>query len=94
MHVVVGTSLFQILFTCIEVTFLQATTNHSVDFLLAVLLLVGSTVGAQIGTVFGRKLKGEQLKVLLAAIVLLVTIKIVFDLTLTPSLLISQAGGH
>jgi uncharacterized membrane protein YfcA len=94
MHVVVGTSLFQILFTCIEVTFLQATTNHSVDFLLAVLLLVGSTVGAQIGTVFGRKLKGEQLKVLLATIVLIVTIKIVFDLTLTPSLLISQAGGH
>jgi uncharacterized protein len=94
MHVVVGTSLFQILFTCIEVTFLQATTNHSVDFLLAVLLLVGSTVGAQVGTVFGRKLKGEQLKVLLAAIVLLVTVKIVFELTLTPSLLISQAGGH
>jgi len=94
MHVVVGTSLFQILFTCIEVTFLQATTNHSVDFLLAVLLLVGSTVGAQIGTVFGRKLKGEQLKVLLATIVLIVTVKIVFDLTLTPSLLISQAGGH
>jgi uncharacterized protein len=94
MHVVVGTSLFQILFTCIEVTFLQAYTNHSVDFLLAVLLLVGSTVGAQIGTVFGRKLKGEQLKVLLAAIVLLVTVKIVFELTLTPALLISQAGGH
>jgi len=94
MHVVVGTSLFQILFTCIEVTFLQAYTNHSVDFLLAVLLLVGSTIGAQVGTVFGRKLKGEQLKVLLAAIVLLVTVKIVFELTLTPSLLISQAGGH
>jgi uncharacterized membrane protein YfcA len=94
MHVVVGTSLFQILFTCIEVTFLQATTNHSVDFILAVLLLVGSTVGAQIGTVFGRKLKAEQLKILLAGIVLIVTVKIVFDLTLTPSLLISQAGGH
>ena len=94
MHVVVGTSLFQILFTCIEVTFLQAYTNHTVDFLLAVLLLVGSTIGAQVGTVFGRKLKGEQLKVLLAAIVLIVTVKIVFDLTLTPSLLISQVGGH
>jgi uncharacterized protein len=94
MHVVVGTSLFQILFTCIEVTFLQAYTNHSVDFLLAVLLLVGSTVGAQIGTVFGRKLKGEQLKVLLAGIVLLVTVKIIFELTLTPSLLVAQMGGH
>ena len=94
MHVVVGTSLFQILFNCIEVTFLQATTNHSVDFILAVLLLLGSTVGAQVGAVFGRKLKGDQLKVVLASIVLMVTIKIVFDLTLTPSLLLAQAGGH
>jgi uncharacterized membrane protein YfcA len=94
MHVVVGTSLFQILFNCIEVTFLQATTNHSVDFILAVLLLLGSTVGAQVGAVFGRKLKGEQLKVILASIVLAVTIKIVFELTLTPALLLAQAGGH
>jgi uncharacterized protein len=94
MHVVVGTSLFQILFTCIEVTFLQAYTNHSVDFVLAVLLLLGSTVGAQVGAVFGRKLKADQLKILLAGIVLAVTVKIVFELTLTPSLLISQAGGH
>jgi len=94
MHVVVGTSLFQILFNCIEVTFLQAYTNHNVDFILAVLLLLGSTVGAQIGAVFGRKLKGEQLKVILAAIVLAVTVKIIFELTLTPSLLLSQGGGH
>ena len=94
MHVVVGTSLFQILFTCIEVTFLQAYTNHSVDFVLAVLLLLGSTIGAQVGAVFGRKLKADQLKILLAVIVLVVTVKIVFELTLTPSLLISQAGGH
>ncbi|MBI4680547.1 MAG: sulfite exporter TauE/SafE family protein [Nitrospirae bacterium] len=94
MHVVVGTSLFQILFNCIEVTFLQAYTNHTVDFILAVLLLLGSTIGAQVGTVFGRKLKGEQLKVILAVIVLVVTVKIIFELTLTPSLLLAQAGGH
>ncbi len=94
MHVVVGTSLFQILFTCIEVTFLQAYTNHNVDFILAVLLLLGSTVGAQIGTVLGRKLKGDQLKILLSAIVLAVTVKIVLELTLTPSSLIAQVGGH
>jgi hypothetical protein len=94
MHVVVGTSLFQILFNCIEVTFLQAYTNHTVDFILAVLLLLGSTVGAQIGAVFGRKLKGEHLKVILAVIVLAVTVKIVFELTLNPSLLLGQAGGH
>lgn len=94
MHVVVGTSLFQILFTCIEVTFLQAYTNHTVDFVLAVLLLVGSTVGAQIGTVLGKKLKGDQLRVLLALIVLVVTVKIIFDLTMTPSLLLAQTAGH
>lgn len=94
MHVVVGTSLFQILFNCIEVTFLQATTNHNVDFILAVLLLLGSTVGAQVGAVFGRKLKGEQLKVILASIVLAVTVKMVFELTLPPALLLAQSGGH
>ena len=94
MHVIVGTSLFQILFTCIEVTFLQSYTNHTVDFTLAVLLLIGSTIGAQIGTVFGRKLKGEQLKILLAAIVLVVTVKMIFELTLEPSLLLSLKGGH
>lgn len=94
MHVVVGTSLFQILFNCIEVTFLQAYTNHNVDFILAVLLLLGSTIGAQAGAVFGRKLKGEQLKIILAVIVLVVTVKIVFELTLTPSLLLGQGGGH
>ena len=94
MHVVVGTSLFQILFNCIEVTFLQAYTNHSVDFILAVLLLLGSTIGAQVGTVFGRKLKADQLKVILAGIVLLVTVKIVFDLTLSPSLMLGLGGGH
>ena len=94
MHVIVGTSLFQILFTCIEVTFLQSYTNHTVDFVLAVLLLLGSTFGAQIGAIFGRKLKADQLKILLAVVVLLVTVKIISELTLSPSLLLSQGGGH
>ena len=93
MHVVVGTSLFQILFTCIEVTFLQAYTNHTVDFVLAVLLLAGSTIGAQLGAVLGKRLKGDQLKVLLAGIILAMTLKIVFDLTSSPALLLAQAGG-
>ncbi len=94
MHVVVGTSLFQILFLSIEVTFLQAYTNHTVDFVLAVLLLLGSAIGAQIGTSLGRKLQGEHLRILLAIIVLAVTIKIIFDLTLSPALLLAQTGGH
>jgi len=94
MHVVVGTSLFQILFTCIEVSFLQAYVNHTVDFILAVLLLVGSTFGAQIGTKLGRKLHGDQLKILLAVIVLAVTVKILLELLLEPSLLLAYKGGH
>lgn len=75
MHIVVGTSLFQILFISIEVTFLQAYTNHNVDIILALLLLLGSTIGAQIGTMFGRRLKAEQLKILLSTIVLGVAFK-------------------
>lgn len=94
MHVVVGTSLFQILFTCIEVTFLQAYSNHTVDFILAIILLVGSVFGAQIGTVLGKKLHGDQLKILLSIIVLAVTVKIVMELVMEPSILLSYAGGH
>lgn len=94
MHVVVGTSLFQILFTCIEVTFLQAYSNRTVDFFLALMLLFGSVFGAQIGTVLGKKLHGDQLKILLATIVLAVTVKIVLELVLQPSLLLAYAGGH
>ncbi|MDH4321575.1 MAG: sulfite exporter TauE/SafE family protein [Desulfobulbaceae bacterium] len=94
MHVVVGTSLFQIMFTCTEVTFLQAYSNRTVDFLLALLLLIGSVFGAQIGTILGRKLHGEQLKVLLSIIVLAVTVKIILELVMEPSLLLAYAGGH
>ncbi len=94
MHVVVGTSLFQILFTCIGVTIMQASTNHTVDFLLAVLLLLGSTLGAQVGAKVSKKLKGEQLKILLASLVLLVMVKMFLDLVLPPHLLLTPGGGH
>jgi len=94
MHVVVGTSLFQILFTCINVTFMQAYVNHTVDFLLALLLLVGSTLGAQIGARISRKLKADQLKILLASIVLVVMLKMLVDLLMRPSVLLSLKGGH
>jgi uncharacterized membrane protein YfcA len=94
MHVVVGTSLFQILFTCMNVTFMQAYVNHTVDFLLALILLLGSTLGAQIGARVSRKLKPDQLKILLASIVLLVMMKMLVELLMTPSLLLSLKGGH
>jgi len=87
--VVVGTSLFQIIFVTANVTFLQAYNNHTVDVLLALVLLVGSVVGAQLGTAIGAKLRGEQLRALLGVIVLLVGVRVGLDLVLTPRELFS-----
>ncbi len=94
MHVVVGTSLFQILFTCVNVTIMQATQNHTVDFVLALLLLIGSSIGAQVGTKVGKKLGGEQLKILLASLVLFVMFKMLYDLLVRPDVLLAYMGGH
>jgi len=94
MHVVVGTSLFQVLFTCIDVTIMQAYSNRTVDFILALLLLIGSTFGAQIGARLSTRLKEDQLKIFLASLVLLVMVKMLLSLVLTPNILISYHGGH
>ncbi|MBM3600526.1 MAG: sulfite exporter TauE/SafE family protein [Alphaproteobacteria bacterium] len=83
--VVVGTSLFQIIFVTANVSFLQAVENQTVDVLLAVLLLVGGVIGAQIGSRFSARLRGEQLRGLLAIIVLAVVGKLLFDLVAAPS---------
>lgn len=83
--VVVGTSLFQIIFVTAFTTMLHATTNFTVDVVLAVLLLIGGVIGAQIGTRIGVKMKAEQLRILLAMMVLLVCGKLAFDLLVTPS---------
>lgn len=94
--VVVGTSLFQIIFVTAFTTLLHATTNQTVDMALAVLLLVGGVIGAQIGTRIGTYLKAEQLRILLAMMVLLVCMKLAFDLLFQPSELFSigASGGH
>jgi uncharacterized protein len=94
MHVVVGTSLFQIFFTCVNVTIMQAHINHSVDFILALILLVGSSAGAQIGTRISKRLKGDQIKILLAIIILVVMVQMLCGLVLSPKLLLSYKGGH
>jgi uncharacterized membrane protein YfcA len=94
MHVVVGTSLFQILFTCINVTFMQSYYNHTVDVLLALILLIGSSVGAQIGAKVSDLLNADQLKIILASLVLLVMLQITFGLLVHPELLLSFKGGH
>ncbi len=82
--VVVGTSLFQIIFVTANVTFFQAVTNFTVDVLLALLLLTGGVIGAQFGTRASAKLRGEHLSGLLAVIVLVVCGKLLFDLVGTP----------
>jgi uncharacterized protein len=94
MHVVVGTSLFQVLFTCIDVTIMQAYSNRTVDFVLALLLLVGSVFGAQVGARLSTRLKEDQLKIFLAVLVLAVMVKMLFSLVLPPHILLSFHGGH
>ncbi len=94
MHVAVGTDLFQILFTSAGITLMQSNTNHTVDIMLALILAAGSTVGAQIGARVGRHLRGDQLKILLASIVLLVMVKMAIGLVQTPSVLLTAAKGH
>ncbi|TMV10193.1 sulfite exporter TauE/SafE family protein [Ruegeria sediminis] len=94
--VVVGTSLFQIIFVTGFTTMLHATTNYTVDVVLAVLLLVGGVIGAQIGTVIGARMKAEQLRILLALLVLVVCGKLASDLLLQPAELftLGTSGGH
>ena len=87
--VVIGTSLFQIIFVTANVTFLQALTVQTVDILLATLLLAGAVVGAQFGSKYSVRMKGEQLRALLAIMVLGVCIKIIVDLVTKPTNLYS-----
>ncbi len=91
--VVVGTSLFQIILVTAFTTLLHAITNHTVDMVLAVILLVGGVVGAQIGTSIGLHLKAEQLRVLLALLVLLVCFKLGLDMVIPPVDLFSIAAA-
>ncbi len=96
-NVVVGTSLFQIVFVTAVTTILHATTNYTVDGVLAAILMVGGVIGAQFGAAAGEKLRGEQLRFLLAALVLLVSLRIVWGLVVTPDDIFSitdVSGGH
>lgn len=91
--VVIGTSIFQIIFVTGFTTILHAATSQSVDIVLAVILLLGGVIGAQVGAVLGAKLRAEQLRILLAGLVLLVCFKLLFDLVVTPSTLFFVEGG-
>ena len=98
-NVVIGTSLFQITFVTAAATYLHSINTQTVDVVLAIILLLAAVVGAQIGVVVGAKLKGEQLRILLAGMVLLVCMKMAFDLVVEPDELftvsaLNAAEGH
>lgn len=96
-NVVVGTSLFQIVFVTAVTTILHATQNQTVDAVLALLLMVGGVIGAQFGVRVGQQLRGEQLRALLALLVLGVCVRLAYNLIATPAELYSIGpifGGH
>ena len=88
-NVVVGTSLFQIIFVTANSTFFQSYLNQTVDIVLASLMILGGVIGAQVGAKLGSTFKAEYLRGVLAILVLAVCIKIFLDLTLTPDDLFS-----
>ena len=94
--VVIGTSLFQVIFVTANVTFLHAVSTQTVDVVLAILLLLGAVVGAQFGSKYSVMLRGEQLRGLLALLVLAVCLKMAWDLVAAPgdpySISILQSG--
>ena len=83
--VVIGTSLFQIIFVTAFTTVMHAVTSQSVDMMLALLLILGGVVGAQMGTRVGMRLKAEQLRILLSLLVLAVSVRIAVDLLVEPA---------
>ena len=94
MHLVVGTNLFQEAFLCINITLMQAVNNRSVDLVLAMILLIGSSIGAQFGARASRKLHADQIRLFLAVIVLLVMAKIFLGLVLPPRLMLDMKAGQ
>nr|WP_210287155.1 sulfite exporter TauE/SafE family protein [Allorhizobium borbori] len=92
-NVVVGTSQFQIIFTTAYATIVQAATNYSVDVVLAFILMIAGVIGAQYGLRVGQKLRGEQLRALLALLVLAVGVRLAVELIVTPKDIYSIAVG-
>ena len=92
-NVVIGTSLFQIVFVAAFTTIVHASTNQTVDVVLAFLLMLGGVAGAQYGAKVGQRLRGEQLRALLAGLVLIVAIRLAVDLFVRPADVYSLAPG-
>ena len=93
-NVVIGTSLYQIIFVTAFTTVLQSSANHTVDIILALVLMIGGVIGAQFGAAAGQRLRGDQLRALLGLLVLAVCLRLAFDLIVTPPELYSLALLH
>ncbi len=93
-NVVIGTSLLQITMVAAFTTVIQASTNQSVDIVLGLILMVGGVIGAQYGVKVGQKLRGEQLRALLGALVLMVALRLAFNLFVTPSNIFTVTAGQ
>ena len=91
-NVVIGTSQFQIIFVTATTTVLNASGNRSVDVVLALLLMAGGVIGAELGAAAGERLRGEQLRLLLALLVIAVCARVGWDLVSTPPDLFSIHG--
>jgi len=91
--VVIGTSLFQIIFVSANVTFLQATQNQTVDMVLALLLVAGGVIGAQFGSRVGARLPGDSLRLMLGLLILGVGARLLMDLVVTPADIYSLGIG-
>jgi uncharacterized protein len=88
-NIAIGTSLFQVVFVTAATTILQSATNQIVDLPLAMLILAGGVIGAQFGAAAGQKLRAEQLRFGLAALLLLVCVRFGYDLVVKPAELYS-----
>jgi hypothetical protein len=95
-NLVIGTSLAQIVATMAVATILHAYTNQSVDMVLALLLMIGGVLGAQFGVQAGQRIRGEQLRALMAILVLVVAGRFLYNLVTPPReafSLTTLAGG-
>ncbi len=93
-NVVIGTSLFQIIFVTAFTTILQAATNQTVDIILALILMVGGVIGAQFGAAAGLRLRGDQLRILLGLLVLSVGLRMGYELVVTPASIYSVSSAE
>lgn len=91
--VAIGTSLFQVIFVASITTIFQAVFNNAVDVVLAILVMIGGVLGAQVGAAAGQHLRAEQLRLLLALLVLGVGLRLGYDLVSTPKDFFSYGGA-